>query len=107
MESTLVIGLRSVAGDEAVPEGDAERFAELYSRAGGLIELGKYPGEPHGFMRQDTPNAARAFALNGRARQDSARRGSGIGVKPRAPPGRPACALLSGGSRGKPRCRRL
>ena len=51
------------AADEAVPEGDAERFAELYGRAGGLIELGKYPGEPHGFMRQDTPNAARAFAL--------------------------------------------
>jgi acetyl esterase/lipase len=51
------------AADEAVPEGDAERFAELYSLAGGVIELAKYPGEPHGFMRQGGPNADRAFAL--------------------------------------------
>jgi acetyl esterase len=51
------------SADEALPRMCAERFVELYSLAGGIIELGKYPGEPHGFMRQDGPNADRAFAL--------------------------------------------
>lgn len=51
------------AADDAVPHMDAERFAELYGLAGGEIELGKYPGEPHGFMRQGGPYADRAFAL--------------------------------------------
>ena len=51
------------AGDESLPRMMAERFIELYSLAGGLIEAGKYPGEPHGFMRNDTPNTRAAFAL--------------------------------------------
>ncbi len=51
------------AADEALPQGMAEGFAELYSAAGGVIELAKYPGAPHGFMREDGPNQIRAFAL--------------------------------------------
>lgn len=51
------------AADEALPRMMAERFVELYSLAGGLIELAKYPGEPHGFMREEGPNTNRARAL--------------------------------------------
>ena len=51
------------AADDALPRLMAERFVELYSLAGGEIELGKYPGEPHGFMREPGPNRDRAFAL--------------------------------------------
>ena len=51
------------AADEALPRMMAEQFVERYSRAGGVIELAKYPGEPHGFMREGGPNATRAFAL--------------------------------------------
>jgi acetyl esterase len=50
------------AADESLPRMMAERFIELYSLAGGIIEAGKYPGEPHGFMRQPGPHTARAFA---------------------------------------------
>jgi acetyl esterase/lipase len=48
------------AADESLPRMMAERFVELYSLAGGVIELGKYPGEPHGFMREMGPNTDRA-----------------------------------------------
>lgn len=51
------------AADEGLPRMIAERFVELYSLAGGMIELGKYPGEPHGFMRQPGINTERARAL--------------------------------------------
>jgi acetyl esterase/lipase len=51
------------AADDAVPQMDAERFTQLYSLAGGEIELAKYPGEPHGFMRQGGLYADKAFAL--------------------------------------------
>ena len=50
------------AADEGLPRMMAERFVELYSLAGGIIELGKYPGEPHGFMRELGPNTIRARA---------------------------------------------
>lgn len=51
------------ADDESLPRMMAERFVELYSLAGGMIELGKYPGEPHGFMRNGGINTERARAL--------------------------------------------
>jgi acetyl esterase len=50
------------AADQSLPRMMAERFIELYSLGGGVIEAGKFPGEPHGFMRDATPNTARAFA---------------------------------------------
>jgi acetyl esterase/lipase len=50
------------SADEALPRMLAERFVELYSLAGGVIELGKYPGAPHGFMREPGPNTDRAQA---------------------------------------------
>ncbi len=51
------------AADEALPQGMAEEFAGLYSAVGGVIELAKYPGAPHGFMREEGPHQVRAFAL--------------------------------------------
>jgi acetyl esterase len=50
------------AADDALTRMMAEDFVEAYSLAGGLIELGKYPGEPHGFLRQPGPNSTRAMA---------------------------------------------
>lgn len=47
--------------DAALTPGMPERFVESYARAGGVIELGKYPGAPHGFMREGGPNAERAI----------------------------------------------
>ena len=41
----------------------AEDFCEAYSLAGGVIELAKYPGEPHGFLRNGGPMTNRALAL--------------------------------------------
>ena len=51
------------SADEGVSPFVAERFVEAYARAGGVIELGKYPGEPHAFMRQPSANTDRALAL--------------------------------------------
>jgi acetyl esterase len=51
------------ANDDALPRMMAEEFAEAYSLAGGVFELAKYPGEPHGFLRQPGPNSERALAL--------------------------------------------
>lgn len=41
----------------------AERFLTAYSKAGGIIELAMYPGEPHGFVRESGANSIRARAL--------------------------------------------
>lgn len=51
------------AADESLNRMMAEDFVEAYSLAGGVIELAKYPGEPHGFLRQPGPNSDRAMAL--------------------------------------------
>lgn len=51
------------AADEALPRLMAESFVEAYSLAGGVIELAKFPGAPHGFLRQPGPNRDRALAL--------------------------------------------
>ncbi len=50
------------AQDEGLTRMMAEEFVEAYSLAGGVIELGKYPGEPHGFLRQGGPQVDRAIA---------------------------------------------
>jgi acetyl esterase/lipase len=50
------------AQDESLTRMMAEEFVEAYSLAGGVIELGKYPGEPHGFLRQGGPMVDRAIA---------------------------------------------
>lgn len=51
------------AADESLPRMMAEEFVEAYSLAGGVIELGKYPATPHGFLREPGPNTDRALAL--------------------------------------------
>jgi dipeptidyl aminopeptidase/acylaminoacyl peptidase len=51
------------AADDALTRMMAEDFVEAYSLAGGVIELAKYPGEPHGFLRQPGPNSDRALAM--------------------------------------------
>jgi acetyl esterase len=51
------------SNDESLPAGMAERFVQLYSGRGGIIECAKYPGEPHGFMRNDSENSRAAFLL--------------------------------------------
>jgi acetyl esterase len=51
------------AADESLSRMMAEEFVEAYSLAGGVIEMGKYPGEPHGFLRQAGSNSDRAMAL--------------------------------------------
>ena len=49
------------AADDVVPPTMAEDFVEAYARAGGLIELAKYPGARHRFMEQPGPNTRRAL----------------------------------------------
>ena len=51
------------AADEALTRMMAEDFVEAYSLAGGVIELAKYPGAPHGFLREPGVNSDRALAL--------------------------------------------
>ncbi len=51
------------AADESLTRMMAEDFVEAYSLAGGVIEMAKYPGEPHGFLREPGPNTDRALAL--------------------------------------------
>jgi acetyl esterase/lipase len=51
------------ANDESLTRMMAEDFVEAYSLAGGVIEMGKYPGEPHGFLRNGGPMTNRALAL--------------------------------------------
>jgi acetyl esterase/lipase len=51
------------AADEALTRMMAEEFVEAYSLAGGVIELAKYPGAPHGFLREPGPNRDRGLAL--------------------------------------------
>ncbi len=51
------------AADESLSRMMAEDFVEAYSLAGGVIEMAKYPGEPHGFLREPGPNTDRALAL--------------------------------------------
>ena len=51
------------AADESLTRMMAEDFVEAYSLGGGVIELAKYPGEPHGFLREPGPMSDRALAV--------------------------------------------
>ena len=51
------------AADESLTRMMAEDFVEKYSLAGGVIEMGKYPATPHGFLRDPGPMSDRALAL--------------------------------------------
>jgi acetyl esterase len=51
------------SADESLTRMMAEEFVEAYSLAGGVIELAKYPGAPHGFLREPGPNSDRALAM--------------------------------------------
>src|SRR5690606_16880473 len=51
------------AARELLPRLMSERFIGLYSLAGGLIECGKYPGEPHAFMREPPASSEHAVGL--------------------------------------------
>jgi acetyl esterase len=51
------------AADDTVAPRTAERFAEAYAQAGGLIELALFPGVGHGFAREEGPNTDRTIEL--------------------------------------------
>src|SRR5204862_7893447 len=51
------------ADDDVLTPTMAETFVAAYSRAGGIIELAKYPGAGHGFAREPGPNTDRALSL--------------------------------------------
>ena len=50
------------AADTVVPPTMAEEFVAAYARAGGLIELAKFPREGHRFMSRPAPNTRRAIS---------------------------------------------
>lgn len=49
-ESKPAMLLIQGAGDTSVPDVELERFVYFYSRAGGLVQLAKYPGESRNFF---------------------------------------------------------
>jgi len=49
------------ADDDVLAPKTAERFAEAYGKAGGLIELAAYPGAGHGYAREEGPNRYRTL----------------------------------------------
>jgi acetyl esterase len=51
------------ADDDVLSPRTAERFVEAYGRAGGTIELAKFPRAGHGYARQAGPNARRTIDL--------------------------------------------
>jgi acetyl esterase len=51
------------ADDDVLSPGMAERFAQTYGKAGGVIELALYPGGGHGYMREPGPNTDRSLDL--------------------------------------------
>ena len=51
------------AADMQLTPGMAEKFVSAYGKAGGVIEFGLFPGEPHGFAREAGTNTDRALAL--------------------------------------------
>jgi acetyl esterase/lipase len=51
------------ADDDVLTPGMAERFAQAYGKAGGVIELALYPGAGHGYAREGGPNAERTLDL--------------------------------------------
>ena len=51
------------ADDDVLSPRTAERFAEAYGQAGGIIEVAKFPRAGHGYSRQGGPNAMRTIDL--------------------------------------------
>ena len=51
--------------DTNIPKAIPERFYETYRKAGGSIEIEWFPGAPHGFMREMTPDTERALGVMG------------------------------------------
>jgi acetyl esterase len=51
------------ADDDVLAPKTPERFAEAYGRAGGVIELAKFPRAGHGYARQEGPNLSRTLDL--------------------------------------------
>jgi acetyl esterase/lipase len=51
------------ADDDVLAPRTAERFAEAYGKAGGVVEMALYPGAGHGYARDPGPNAARTLDL--------------------------------------------
>ena len=51
------------ADDDVLPPRAAERFAEAYAQAGGLIELALFPGAGHGYARDEGSNTRRTVDL--------------------------------------------
>lgn len=51
------------ADDDVLSPRTAERFAEAYGKAGGVIELALYPGAGHGYAREPGPNTDRTLDL--------------------------------------------
>jgi len=51
------------AEDDVLTPGMAEKFAQTYGKAGGLIELALFPGGGHGYMREPGPNTDRSLEL--------------------------------------------
>lgn len=51
------------ADDDVLSPRTAERFAEAYGKAGGVIELALYPGGGHGYAREPGPNTDRTIDL--------------------------------------------
>ena len=49
------------ADDDVLTPGMAEKFAQTYGKAGGLIELALYPGAGHGYMREPGPSSDRSL----------------------------------------------
>jgi len=49
--------------DEALPEGMADRFAAAYRKAGGTIDLVKFPGEGHTFITKRLGSPASLDAI--------------------------------------------
>jgi len=47
------------ADDDVLAPRTAERFVEVYGRAGGIIELALFPRAGHGYSREGGPNARR------------------------------------------------
>jgi acetyl esterase len=59
-----VLELQGTNDDNVVPDM-ADRFAAAYGKAGGTLELAKFPGAPHAFTARhpDSADAARALEL--------------------------------------------
>ena len=54
--------LQGTSDDNVTPDM-ADRFAAAYRKAGGSVELEKFPGQPHTFVSKDPTSAASLKAI--------------------------------------------